>query len=171
MLVVIGMITIVTAVALPSLRGLFEDFRINQTVQEADTLISSYRSYYLIMNEFPADTNADSLRNFKADWCLPRNFYTVSPHKFSVKPYKGDCFDFEQWTDNIPAMTRCSTIFINMRGISDSSVIEKYKAKFSNLYPKIPLTMDGTKNLGVVLPELVKEYCESEAFVHRNRYH
>lgn len=176
MLVVIGMVTIVTAVALPSLRGLFQEFKINQTIEEADTLISSYRSHYLIMNEFPVDTHYDTLKDTKADWCFPRNFYTTSPHKFSITPYKGTQFDFELWAvstsaSDIASMKTQDAILINMRGLSDPAVTEKYKAKLSNLYPKISLPMNGTSILGIVFPEFTKEYCDVEVLAHRNRYH
>lgn len=170
MLVVIGMITIVMAVAISNLRKLFEDFRINQTVQEVDTLISSYRSYYLIMNEFPTDTNGDTLRDTKADWCLPRNFYTASPHKFSIKPYKATKFDFDVWTDN-PGRDIQDCILINIYTLSDTAITEKYKIKLSKLYPKNLLPPRPNGYLGVVFPELTKDYTDSEPVSHRNRYH
>lgn len=171
MLVVIGMITIVTAIALPSLKGIFEDFKFNQTIQEVDTIISSYRSYYLIMNEFPGDTTeAGYFPNTKADWCLPRNFYTASPHKFSVKPYKGNVFDFQQWTTAyVSGMRGFGAILLELNRISDAAALEKYKTKFSNLYPKVSLSIRMNNYLGIIFPEITKD-CESEAGGHRNRY-
>lgn len=175
MLVVISMITIVTAVAFPKIKTIYEEFRINQTVEEFATLVSSYRSRYLIMNEFPADTGSGVLSNVdvKDCWSFPRNVCTASSCEFvlfTVKPYKGTNFDFSQFTTSDYWRRELEAVVLELNCISDEAVRDKYKEKLSNLYPKITFTTrDSGRTIGIPFLELTKE-CESEPGAHRNRY-
>ena len=53
-MVVIGVIAILGVLIGPGVKKAYDDFKINKTLQEADTLITSLRSYYLIFNKPPA---------------------------------------------------------------------------------------------------------------------
>lgn len=155
MLVVIGMIAIVTAIAMPSLRGIYRDFRMRQTLSELDTFTGGLRSCYLIMNEFPSDPN----RNFvkpKDAWCLPRNFYSVSssgdyeltPHPYGEK--SGGGYDIDLW---LPSHNQ---VFFSIKSINDD-MISTYKQRLQQTYPHLTVdtTADfGSDSLGIPFPEI-----------------
>ena len=55
MLVVIGLLVIVTTVAVPQFKKCFEDIHLNKSLDDLDSLLQSTRSYYFVMNEVPED--------------------------------------------------------------------------------------------------------------------
>ena len=75
MMVVIGLIAIIGAWAVPGLKKAYEGFKFAETFDHLDTFRSSFRAYYLIMNEFPSDSSRNRVKA-KVAWCLPSSYYT-----------------------------------------------------------------------------------------------
>ena len=104
MMVVIALIAIVVAFASPGLKKAYEDFKVNETIDRISTFISSYRSYYLIRNEFPTDTNVALILTSDA-WALPGSYYTrtksgTDAYILNIKPYKGSSYDIDGWLES-----------------------------------------------------------------------
>lgn len=143
MLVVIGMITIVTAIALPSLRGIYQDFRIRQTLAEVDTFISSLHSYCLIMNDFPTDSKRNYIKA-KDAWCLPRNFHSVpssGDYKFTCRPYmktSGGTYCIDKFSTSNRALFALRDI--------DKDMLSIYKDRIQQIYPRIIIETSSSSN-------------------------
>lgn len=139
LMVVIGIISIIGSVVGPGLKKAYEDFRVKKTLDETDMLISSYRSYYLVFNEFPIDNIAGRedwdietvsifmpLRTFKNGW-------------FSVKPYgienDNASYDFQNWIGLSTNLGQKGCIFFSLRGYSsDMDWLKFYLNRFSAIY-------------------------------------
>ena len=101
MMVVIGIIAIVAGWAIPGLKRVYEDFKINETFDRMDTLLSSFKAYYLIMSEFPSDSKQDKIK-IEYVWCVPSSYYdkTITngtEYAFRIKPYQASAFDIDNW--------------------------------------------------------------------------
>ena len=55
-MVVISIVGILVLIAVPGFKKAYQDFWIQRTLSDADTLLQSCRSYYLIYNEIPPDS-------------------------------------------------------------------------------------------------------------------
>lgn len=103
MMVVIGIIAIITLWAVPGIRKAYEDFKFRQTFDELNTFVSSFRAFYLVQNEFPADSGNNYIKTYYA-WCLPSSYYTRtvqdSQYRLNVQPYKATSYDVDNWFHN-----------------------------------------------------------------------
>ena len=105
MLVVIGLLVIVTTVAVPQFKKCFEDIHVNKSLDDVDSLMQSMRSYYLVMNEFPEDGNPTTRAELpvKAGWAFQPNFLGEKANKntnfytLTIKPWKGFNYDWDCW--------------------------------------------------------------------------
>ena len=64
MMVVIGIIAILGVMVVPGIKKAYGDFKIRETYDRIDSVISSMRSFYLVFNEPPS---ADFYLNTHAD--------------------------------------------------------------------------------------------------------
>jgi len=105
MLIVIGLLVIVTTVAIPQFKKCFEDIHLNKSLDDLDSLMQSTRSYYLVMNEFPDDGTPTIHMPAEAGWAFQTNFLGEKQQSngkdfyiFTVKPWKGFNYDWDCWT-------------------------------------------------------------------------
>jgi len=110
---VVGIITIIGVIIGPGFKKAYEDFLLQKTLLDADILLQSYRSYYLIYNEFSEDTNRDYVVKDVANF-LPSNFFKKtkmsvttngessarSVYQLVVKSFNDSelLWDFNNWT-------------------------------------------------------------------------
>lgn len=94
MMVVLGILAIVSLWATPSIKRAIDDITMQKNAETFDTLYSSMRSYYLVLNEFPQDPQPRDVPK-KAAWALPSTFYNHTlqadealkwKYTFNVKP-------------------------------------------------------------------------------------
>lgn len=102
MMIVLCLISIVMTYAVPEIKKAYEDFRVNETLEHVRTLISSFRSYYLLQNEFPEDSSTRNLVRKNSIWCLPSCYYTrdlknEQEYYLRIKPYQGTYYDIDNW--------------------------------------------------------------------------
>ena len=81
-MVVVVIITILGVIVGPGFKKAYEDFLLKETLSNADVLLQSYRSYYLIYNEFPGDTGDGKIAKEVATF-LPSNFFLKQ--KYSIQ--------------------------------------------------------------------------------------
>ncbi|MDR2769327.1 MAG: type II secretion system GspH family protein [Puniceicoccales bacterium] len=75
-IVALCIVAILSAIAIPGFRKATEDIRMNIYVNEVVNLVKSFRSYYLIFNEFPPNaTNGDLIPNVLIPF-IPRHYVT-----------------------------------------------------------------------------------------------
>ena len=167
MMVVIGIIAIVAGWAIPGLKRVYEDFKINETFDHIDTFISSLKAYYLVMSEFPPDTSSDYIGTEDA-WCLPGNYYgrTVdnSRYRLAVKPYEAGDYDIDNWFNNNAHKQFYVSIY-------DEPVSDAWYVRFQERYPQFDIRREYSNHslcLGF-LPGLGNYATESVAL--RNRYY
>ena len=101
MLVVIGIIAIVSSVAVPSFRKCYQDMKMKTTFEEIDILMNGFRSYYLIHNEFPKNGGTGQLEGTIA-WAFPgyitdKKDNGEGQYTLKIVPYQGTGYDFENW--------------------------------------------------------------------------
>ena len=102
MMIVLCLISIVMTYAVPEIKKAYEDFRVNETLEHVRTLVSSFRSYYLLENEFPPDGSNTDLVEKNSVWCLPNCYYTRTlknnnEYYLRIKPYQGTYYDIDNW--------------------------------------------------------------------------
>ena len=166
MMVVIGLISIVVSFAVPSLKRIYEDFKIDKTFNETEMLISSCKSYYLTMNEFPPDTGGRYVDE-KTAWCLPSNYYgrnlNGTNYPLSIYPYQGTGYDIDNWllSDNAYDKQFYVSIYGNYRDV--------WYTRFQTKYPMLEIQLHNNV-MGVgVIPGL-KTYV-TEGVNWRNRFY
>lgn len=100
MMMVICLIAITATWAVPSLKKAYEDFCLDESFYHLDTFVTSFKSFYLIENEFPEDSDIGKVRSDYA-WCLPSHFYTRnlknSAYQLNIKPYQATSYDINNW--------------------------------------------------------------------------
>ena len=100
LMVVIGIISIIGIFVGPGMKKAYEDFKINQTVDETLSLMSVCRFCYLIFNEFPDDTDIGYMGYDLKDF-LPNHFFKKigNEYKFNIVPYNGTGYDIDNWME------------------------------------------------------------------------
>lgn len=159
MLVVIGIIAIVTMSAIPSLKGIYRDFRVRQTLEEVDTFITGMRSHYLIMNAFPEDCVVNQVK-IKEAWCLPRNFYSFTSGEYYnlvPRPYgkkasgnNSPAYDIDSW---LPSKRK---MLFTVRYL-ENNILGIYKTKLQQTYSHLTLDTSGDVGsgcVGIPFPEI-----------------
>lgn len=138
MLVVIGLLVIVTTVAVPQFKKCFQDLRLNKTLDDLDSLWQSTRSYYLIMNEVPEDEASDRVSEEMA-WAVQANFlgpkknenddyyYNITIKNFSNWPY-----DWDFWPDEDNVHPQWAILFHENDTNSKNLALNKMRNRFGN---------------------------------------
>ena len=105
MLIVIGLLVIVTTVAIPHFKKSFQEIHLNKTLDDLDSLLQSTRAYYLIMNELPEDEDPGRISEEVA-WAIQANFlgpidsvahYNGNFFWLTIKNYSGINYDWDYW--------------------------------------------------------------------------
>ncbi|MDR2769032.1 MAG: prepilin-type N-terminal cleavage/methylation domain-containing protein [Puniceicoccales bacterium] len=99
-MVALCIVTILSTIAIPGFKKATEDFRLNEFACNFDSLIKSFRSYYLIFNEWPADVSNNVIPSGNIRHFLQHHLY--KGNNFIYKPLRksGAAFDFENWALN-----------------------------------------------------------------------
>ena len=105
-MVVVGIITILGVIVGPSLKKAYDDFLMKKTLSDADTLMSSCRSYYLIYNEFPADTRGDYIIKDLATFVPSKFFKKIKMVDTTSESYINDVYQLiiKPFNNSIPGI-------------------------------------------------------------------
>jgi prepilin-type N-terminal cleavage/methylation domain-containing protein len=101
-MVALCIVAIFTTIAVPGFKKTMQDLKFNEFACNFESLIKSFRSYYLIFNEWPADVNSNVVPSGNIRYFLQHHLYRGN--QFIYRPLrKSDAaFDFENWiTGNI----------------------------------------------------------------------
>lgn len=105
MLVVIGLLVIVTTIAVPHFKKCYDDIRLSKTLDDLDSLVQSVRSYYLVMNEMPEDEDPGRISE-EVGWAMQANFlgkmgndkhYSGNFYNITIKNWSGYHYDWDFW--------------------------------------------------------------------------
>ena len=134
MMVVISLIAIVGAWAIPGLKKAYDSFKITETFDHLDTFRSSFRAFYLIMNEFPTDSDRNYVKAEVA-WCLPGSYYTRTlsgnkGYELNVIPYQGTVYDINNWFRSLSVPIEVQQFFITLYG--DSIWLQRLRDRYGN---------------------------------------
>ena len=166
MMVVIGIIAIITLWAVPGIKKAYEDFKIKETLSHVDTFVSSFRSFYLIKNEFPEDSGNNYVKT-KYAWCLPNSYYTRtlrnSEYQLNIKPYQATAYDIDNWLFS----DRHKQFYIT---IYRQGGAQEWYARLLEKYPMCKIHLDdGHAACLSFMPNLEQYVTEDTSF--RNRYY
>ena len=175
LMVVIGIITIICSVVGPGFKKFYDDFYMKKTLVDAATLVSACRSYYLVYNEFPADTTAGYIIEDLAQF-VPSNLFNKTKinqnsYEFATTPFNNSTFKWDinnwiTWSGN----TTTGGMYVSVQADWDSEENNIYVNAFMKQYslstPQ-PLLFNG--DLCIPLPELpLKANLDS---ISKNRYY
>ena len=158
MMVVIGLIAIVGAWAIPGLKKAYDSFKIAETFDHLDTFRSSFRAYYLIMNEFPEDGARSGSATYipkNVAWCIPSSYYTRTlnwdgqQYKLKATPYRADVYDIDNWLGQIGYAQSQRQFFISLRGNK-----EEWLPRLQNRYGNASLYTASTGMTGIRFLEI-----------------
>ena len=164
LMVVISIIGILTLVAIPNFKKAYEDLNIKKTCGEVEVICNSIQAYYLIMNEFPSDSQPRKV-NSGIKWVLPKYFY--KNFDFLIEPYSGGNYDIENWfTDDVYA-----TFMLNLRAVR-TDLREKLCKTLVNFFYR-PCSLEPVHDsIGVWFPEIpIKSEMLKIPKNHRNRFY
>lgn len=171
MMVVIGIIAIISTWAVPGVRKAYRDFVFRRSAENLDVLYSSMRSYYLILNEFPPDSNADLIQK-KAVWAIPSNLYkrtlTGTTYYLNIQPYDEKLtlkYDIDNHFTDIEAI---KTFGISIKQ-SENVTTNNWFSFLEEKYPWAPRMIHGGSTL-LCYPEVASQYVTENA-IHRNRFY
>ena len=142
MLVVIGLLVLVTTVAVPQFKKCFQDIQLNKTLDDLDSLLQATRSYYLVMNELPEDEYSGRVSEEVA-WAMQSNFlgpidsdsdprYKGNFYYLTVINYSGYSYDWDFWCDNDDFRPHWGILFNEKDPPSRKSFVDKMKSRFGN---------------------------------------
>jgi len=166
MLVVIGIIALVSAVAVPAFKGTVDDMKTRKSLNEIDMLIDGYRSHYLIFNEFPKDTGTGEIDS-KIVWAFPS--YIVGKTKTSsgnytlkIVPYEGSGYDFQNWMGTSYELRERFAIGIGIYGWGGAEKVDLLKKHYGE---------ESLYGGNVLFKEIDTAWIRKEDSKHRNRYY
>ncbi|MGX8716514.1 MAG: hypothetical protein ACSW8C_00820 [bacterium] len=170
-MVVIGVIALITTWAVPGVKKAYHDFVFHRSAENLDVLYGSMRAYYLVLNEFPADSNSDLIQK-EAVWSIPSNFYkrtlTGTNYYLNIQPYDENLilkFDIGNHFTNIEAI-KTFAICIAQSG---NKTTNNWYSFLEKRYPLAPKMIYGGATL-LCYPEVASQYITDSA-IHRNRYY
>ena len=140
MLVVIGLLVLVTTVAVPQFKKCFQDIQLNKTLDDLDSLLQATRSYYLVMNELPEDEYSGRVSEEVA-WAMQSNFlgpidsdsdYKGNFYYLTIKNYSGYSYDWDFWCDNDDFRPHWGILFNEKDSPSRNLFVNKMKSRFGS---------------------------------------
>lgn len=173
MMVVIGILTIVTTIAVPRFKKCYDDMHLNKTLDDLDSLIQSTRSYYLIMNEMPQDENKGQIST-KVAWALQPNFLgktgkdeTGNFYFITIRNWKGCFYDWDFWLEQNDFHPQWTLLF-NYKDIKSKQLfLNKVANRFGpalNNCPNNPVTQNTYEALNISLVEIPKNKKENRYY-------
>jgi prepilin-type N-terminal cleavage/methylation domain-containing protein len=181
MMVVLGILAIVSLWATPSIKRAIDDITMQKNAETFDTLYSSMRSYYLVLNEFPPDPSNGYVPQ-KAVWALPSTFYNHTPeadnastwkYTFNIKPLNfGDdptnselVYDIDNWIGNDwigdNKGQKYQSMFITVEEKNSSNINTSWDVFLRERYPYV------LGNTSVGYPELPISFSGDETLTNR----
>lgn len=181
MMVVLGILAIVSLWATPSIKRAIDDITMQKNAETFDTLYSSMRSYYLVLNEFPPDPQNDEVPQ-KAAWALPSTFYNHTPqadkdltwkYTFNVKPLNfGDDlknlelkYDIDNWIGNEKQTYRSMYMSVTEKG-EGAGRNDSWHNFLLKRYPYAPNNPKGNR-ASIGYPELPISFSRNETLTNR----
>ena len=140
MLVVIGLLVLVTTVAVPQFKKCFQDVQLNKTLDDLDSLLQATRSYYLVMNELPEDEDPGRVSEEVA-WAMQSNFlgpidsdssYKGNFYYLTIKNYSGANYDWDFWYESDNFHPQWGILFTKDDTVSKNLFINKMRSRFGN---------------------------------------
>ncbi len=131
-MVVVFLIALASSLAVPYVKKYIKDSQKREFVQDLFGLVTAFRSYYLINNEWPRDLNPNRIPGEVAPF-LPDKFripvsndgviYTTSIRPFGYSSSNVDdstcAWDWENWFNSSPGYLRISIRNIPMANLND----------------------------------------------------
>lgn len=178
LMVVVSIVGIFTLVAVPNFKKAYQDFCKQKTLSDADTLLQSYRSYYLIRNEFSEDSAAGNIMEDVVCF-LPFNFFkrrreTTKGYSLSLTPFydSKSSWDFNNWITWIGNKTTGCIYLSVHRNPFDSATKNTWLNFFKKHYPLStpqPFYDNSEESICLPFPEFpLKSKIDS---VSKNRYY
>ena len=181
MMVVLGILAIVSIWATPSIKRAIDDITMQKNAETFDTLYSSMRSYYLVLNEFPPDPQ-DGYVPKKAAWALPSTFYNHTlqadealtwKYTFNVKPLNfGDdpknlelIYDIDNWIEN--KVQTYHSMFITVRKTNSNNMNTSWDDFLQERYLYVLGNVRDCSAAFVGYPELPISFSCNEALTNR----
>ena len=175
MLVVIGIIALVSSVAVPAFKKSVDGVKINKTLDDIKVLMNGYRTYYLIFNEFPDDVVVAGKLKAKAAWAFPGNIIAKKikddkeEYLLAVKPYEGTGYDFENWFGYNLGFETYFAVGLTILGWRKNEEKLKFLKKY---YPSEDIKCHGSDGIGFIFKEVdSKLIIEEKRSEYRNRYY
>jgi prepilin-type N-terminal cleavage/methylation domain-containing protein len=156
--VALCIVAILSAIAIPGFKKATEDFRLNSTLEDTLDIMKACRAYYLIFNEWPADTNCDDIPDRLLPF-VPRHL--INPergrgdldHSWNCKPLwnQSYCYDIDNWDGRTVAVTLLGIgegadwdkIYYKLRSIiGERYVLQAYYGGMWCLFPDCPGSID-----------------------------
>ena len=174
MMVVIGLIAIVGAWAIPGLKKAYEDFKFAETFDHLDTFRSSFTAFYLINNEFPEDSSRNRIKA-SVTWCIPSSYYTrplvSGEYVFNIAPYQATAYDIDNWINtNLSISTeefRQFHITLSMTGLAN---IRKWIQRLRDRYGAFVLEAPKQDTAALGFPGMQDLQAEENP-AYRNRFY
>ena len=150
-------------IAVPRLKDFYEDFCLKKTLDETDTLIKSYRSYYLIFNQISTDTGCSEVSPEMVDFVPSSyvdktNLYTPDPtresvYKLTVLPYgEGLEYDFQNWISLSWYTNADYRVFLAI-SVGSNTISNNYLKKYKRIYSNSEVKILGADVL-ISFPEI-----------------
>ena len=163
MLVVIGIIALVSSVAVPAFKKSVDGVKINKTLDDIKVLMNGYRTYYLIFNEFPDDVVVAGNLKAKAAWAFPGSIIAKKikddkeEYPLAVNPYEGTGYE------------RYFAVGLTILGWRKNEEKLKFLKKY---YPSEDIKCHGSDGIGFIFKEVdSKLIIEEKRSEYRNRYY
>lgn len=177
MMVVIGILSIVSYWAVPSIKKAHAALNLRRNTENLDMLYSAMRSYYLIFNEFPADCSQNNTMSKGIVWTVPSSFYTrvsdATTYNFNIKPLGNDTesyYDIDNWFEkkfDSDSSSESYAFYISIRE-SKEKATKSWLSFLEERYPYAPrLVKNSSTCLGY--PEIPQKLTDASA--HKNRFY
>ena len=175
MMVVIGLIAVVGAWAIPGLKKAYDSFKFAETFDHLDTFRSSFTAFYLIKNEFPGDCTKSHINEAEA-WCLPGSYYKRvlenKKYELNVIPYQATAYDIDNWINtNLSISTeefRQFHITISVTGLAN---IRKWIQRLQNRYGNTSVLPGPKQDTAALAFPGMQDLQAEESPVHRDRFY
>ena len=125
LMVVMGIIAIFASVAVPGFKTAYQNMKREETIEEASVFLEACRSFYLVKNEFPSDSQPGEI-NTELKWALPKYLYKGS--KFTKEPYSGGYYDIENWENDSTRFNKYGLTYFSLRFV-DNKFLNFFKNK------------------------------------------
>ncbi len=174
LMVVMGIIAIFASVAVPGFKTAYQNMKREETIEEASAFLEACRSFYLVKNEFPSDSQPGKI-NTEMKWALPKYLYKGSV--LTKEPYSGGYYDIENWENDSTHFNKYGLTFFSLRFV-DNKFLNFFENKLTERLGRNCFSVEwsnGKSNYTLLIPfseqpgkaEMQKETRSK----YRNRYY